>query len=632
MCGIFGGIALKNPLPMLNLMGDILVHRGPDDRGFYYKNTIALGHRRLSIIDLFTGHQPMMSSDSKQVIVYNGEIYNFKEIKGTLIQKGYKFSTESDTEVIINAYREWGYDCLDRLDGMFAFALWDETTQKLWLVRDRIGKKPLYYLHLSGAFYFASEAKALWKLPECNSEYDFTAIDQYLTFRYVPGDRTFFKGIRKLPAGHWMLVDKDSRIIRIEKWWDMPAVRDCLDNDYSGGISDVYEEFNSLFSSAVKKRLISDVPLGLFLSSGIDSASIAFEMAKVSKPAFFSIGFGERTDELKATKGIADELKADYHQIIMKGNDFEFFPKAVAAMDEPYGDPIILPTYLLSKMAAQKVKVILTGDGADEVMGTYIHQEYFRKLSLGVPQIFFKLLSCFISIFPVKVLDILFHYPDSMGKDGKDRVKKLLKSYPDNYDSYMNFASVFTEADKEGLYSHDFRTKIGLCGSEFTEEMRKHFSDQSADPFDKIIHWDLKHWFPNQTLMKLDRLSMAHSLEGRCPYADYQLIEFLLKKPIALFKKITNNKQLIRKYYHGLADGILKRKQAFYLPLHNMFDKQTKELICATLTKKRISELGLFNYSFVEKLFNNRKYSSLLADKQIMALVVLVLWMDKNKN
>lgn len=633
MCGIFGGIAIKDPASTLELMGNILSHRGPDDKGTFIKDNVALGHRRLSIIDLLRGHQPMQSFDGKQAIVYNGEIYNYKDVREELAKKGYKFNTESDTEVILNAYKEWGVDCLDRFNGMFAFALWDSAINKLWLARDRIGKKPLYFMRLEKGFYFASEGKALWQLPFFNPEYDMRAIDQYLTFRYAPGNRSFFKGIEKLPPGYWMLVDSKAEICQMKKWWDASSKRSAkpLGWEQDGEVGSYLERFHALFSDAVRLRLIADVPVGLFLSSGIDSSSIAFEMAKLSNPLFISIGFGEKTDELASCQLLAQKLNARHYSFLMQESDFSLLPEAVSSMDEPYGDLIILPSFLLAKKASEKVKVILTGDGADEVLGAYIHQEYFRKVFNGFPTAVIKLLGLMINFLPLSFLDLIFHYPASLGRLGKQRLKNLLTVYPDPYLSYMNFASVFNEEDKKSLYSNQIKKQLAMEQDDLNDEMSAHFGRTDLEPLDLVIQWDLKTWLPQQTLMKLDRLTMAHSVEGRCPYTDYRLIESLLGISSYLFRHISRNKYILRFFYQARANSLLKKKQAFYLPLHNLFNARVENLISETLNKENLEKTGLFNFSYVKTLFERRKHSPLLADKQLMSLVILLLWLRSVK-
>lgn len=628
MCGIFGGICIKDPESNLKLMGNALRHRGPDDEGYFIDGNIALGHRRLSIIDLAGGHQPMASSDGQYVIVYNGEIYNFREIREDLVKKGHTFRTSSDTEAILGAYREWGYDCLDRFNGMFAFALWDKGKRRLWLVRDRLGKKPLYLMSGRGMFCFSSEAKALRRLPFFNGTYDTRAIDQYLTFRYVPGERTFYKEIKKLPAGHWLLVDESGDIVQRYQWWKVPAHRDV-----SGGrtIQSYRDEFQSLFTSAVRLRLISDVPLGAFLSSGIDSVSIGVEMAKVSRPTFITISFGDEEDESTAAEQVAKELGGVHHVLRLHDHDFDLLPDAVASMDEPYGDPIILPTYILAKKAAEHVKVVLTGDGADEIMGGYVHQVFFRRMPL-LPAIVRNCLATTMRAMPVGLLDRAFHYPASMGDAGRSRLARLLVSGPESEGAYLSFASLFSEAERKEFYAPDFLRTLANEPDEVAAEMQNHFSRKDIGMFDKVLQWDLRTWFSEQTLMKFDRLTMANSLEGRCPYADHRLVEFFFKLPLDTYSTFCDNKKLTRDMYQSARPYLPRKKKPFYLPMHRGFDARLKRFQEEVLASDEVKGFGLFRDNLIDSLRLRRESSPLLVDKQIMSLAILSHWLRSLKN
>ncbi|MDD5070837.1 MAG: asparagine synthase (glutamine-hydrolyzing) [Candidatus Omnitrophica bacterium] len=632
MCGIFGGISIRDPLATLNNMSQILAHRGPDDKGVYIKDNLALGHRRLSIIDLDTGHQPMFSQDKRQVLVYNGELYNYKEIREELIKKKHSFITKSDTEVIINAYREWGYSCLNKFNGMFAFVLWDEQIKKLWLVRDRIGKKPLYYIKLNNVFYFASESKALSRVSGVRLEYDFRAIDQYLTYLYVPGTRTFYKGITKLAAGHSMLVDRDANITELKRWWSIPEIREGSSLSPKKQIDDYCEEFHSIFISSVRSRLVSDVPLGLFLSSGIDSSSIALEMAKVSPPTLITLGFGTKKDEISLAGLLAKKINAKHYSFFMSEKDFDYFPQVVAAMDEPYGDPIILATFLLAKKASDIVKVVLTGDGADEVLGGYVHHDFFRKAPEHLPACSYRIAALLFRLMSPTVLNLFFNYPAALGRSGKERMLSLLNSYPNIVSSYLNFAGVFSQEDKHDLYSADFKAKLETEPDEIQSLMRERFNTRKVGALDKILEWDLGTWFPEQTLMKLDRLTMAHSVEGRCPYADHRLIELLFKMPFAIFKKISSNKQIIRDRYKSRLSHFPQRKQAFYLPLSDKYNSKIDDLKQEVFGRRSAVEQGWFNNNYIDSLFVKRGQSDMLLDKKVMSLIILKLWLNSNPN
>jgi len=612
-------------------MADILHHRGPDEGGFFHDDKVSLGHRRLSIIDLARGHQPMFSADRNQVIVYNGEIYNFKEIRSELISRGHVFKTQSDTEVILNAYRQWGFDCLEKFNGMFAFALWDNTLKKLWLVRDRLGKKPLYIMSLGSSFYFASETKALSGLPFFEEDYDARAIDQYLTYRYVPSTRTFYKKIKKVPAGSWVLVSDEGQILQAKEWWQIPQTRESPKDVKRKTLRSYQEEFQSLFSSAVKLRLISDVPLGLFLSSGIDSASIAIEMAKVSTPTFVTVGFGGEIDEVHAAAELSRELKGRHRVFEMTHQDFDYLPEVVAAMDEPYGDAIILPTFLLARRASECVKVILTGDGADEILGSYVHQTFFRKMPDHLPGFIRRTMALVLGMVPSKALSAFFHYPAELGSAGKGRLKELLKTYSDGRSAYLNWASLFPEKARQELYTSDFKDMLSKEPDEFEEDMQRHFAQKNLNLFDKVLRWDLKTWFPEQTLMKLDRLGMANSIEGRCPYADYRLVEFFLKLPFHFYKSLCDNKHVVRRIYQPKNVSLPRQKKPFFLPMNKTFDAKLRQFQNEVLQSHEINRLGWFEPQMVERLHQDRRRSPLLVDKQIMSLTVLLYWLREKK-
>ncbi len=629
MCGICGGVNLENPKETLIHMTRRLKHRGPDDEGFFMEGPLALGHRRLSIIDLDGGHQPMFSSDGAQIIVFNGEIYNYQELRETLL-KDYHFKTSSDTEVILAAYRKWGKDCLERLNGMFAFALWDKSTGKLWLVRDRLGKKPLYYMAREGRFYFSSEAKAFWDLPSFDGQWDARGMDQYLTYRYVPGERTFYKNIKKLKAGHWMTVDNNGRICQIQQWWDLPHLRDECEVT-PARLSRYAEQFQEIFSSAVRLRMIADVPIGLFLSSGIDSVSILAETAQTAVPFSFTLGFNVAGDEVVSAQKTAEDLGGKHIGFYLQDSDFNNFSDALLAMDEPYGDGIILPTYILAREASKFVKVVLTGDGGDELLGGYIHHHFFRNMPPYAGSSICKMAAGFLRFIPEKILNSFFDYPAPMGEAGKERLRHLLSVYPDPYSSYKAIASLFTLKERKNLYTPRWQAYLDDEPDELDEQMRTHFYRPDMTLLDKVLHWDMQTWFPEQTLMKLDRLSMAFGLECRCPYADYRLIEFFFRMPFAAFRALSTNKNVVRQIYQKNRPFLLKKKRPFYIPIHRAYKETFERLLQETLTPGSVKDGGVFNYDFVLKCLDDREHSALLAEKQITSILALVRWMKTPK-
>lgn len=604
-----------------------LKHRGPDDEGFFMEGPVALGHRRLSIIDLDGGHQPMFSVQGTQAIVFNGEIYNYRELRRELIEKGHQFRTSSDTEVILASYQQWGIHCLDRFNGMFAFALWDKNIHKLWLARDRLGEKPLYYAAQKGRFYFASEAKAFWEIPSLCGQLDARAIDQYLTYRYVPSERTFYKDIKKLKAGHWMTVDNTGRIESVRQWWALPQTRDESHAITPAIINRFTDQFQELFSSAVRLRMVADVPVGMFLSSGIDSVSIASEMPLTASSCAFTIGFNVEGDEIDAARMVAKSLGGKHREIFFQDKDFNSFSDALSTMDEPYGDPIILPTYVLAAQARRLVKVVLAGDGGDELLGGYIHQEFFRRMPDAMPSTIYKMMGCFARFTPVSVLDRFFNYPASMGQAGRDRLQQLLNVYPDAYGSYRIFASIFSENDRRGFYTSDFAAQLSDGPDGFNEEMRNHFLRKDLTAFDKVLQWDMKTWFPEQALMKLDRLSMAHGLEARCPFADHRLAEILFQMPLGVYKVLSANKNVLRRKYQQGRPYLSKKKRAFYLPFHQRYRAAFDRLQEETLTPEVIKAGGVFKYDAIAKLLKGKEHSPLLVEKQVTSIVALMQWM-----
>ncbi|MBF0122201.1 MAG: asparagine synthase (glutamine-hydrolyzing) [Candidatus Omnitrophica bacterium] len=631
MCGICGGVDIIDPQATLVHMVKRLQHRGPDDEGFFTNGIVALGHRRLSIIDLSGGHQPMLSPDGSLAIVFNGEIYNYKEVREELIKKGHVFTTQSDTEVILLGYREWGRDCLRHFNGMFAFALWDQAIRKLWLVRDRLGKKPLYYMSDGGRFYFASEAKALWTLPFFKGALDARAMDQYLTYRYVPSERTFYKEIKKLSAGHWMLVDGVGSIERLQPWWELPQSRDEGRGASEADLLRYREEFHDLFSSAVRSRMVADVPVGIFLSSGIDSVSIACEMTKVTPPRAFTLGFNVEGDEVEAARKVAQDLGGQHTGFFLQDKDFDLFPDALSSMDEPYGDPIILPTYVLAREARKSVKVVLTGDGGDELLGGYIHHNFFSRMSERMPAACYKILGNFSRFIPISILDKAFYYPSSMGQAGRARLSQLLSVCPDAYGAYQAFASLFREDERGQLYSSLWKARLQGEPDEFDQKMRAHFFRRDMTIWDKALHWDMKTWFPEQTLMKLDRLTMAHGLEGRCPYADYRLIEFLFRLPFSAFRKLAENKNIVRAQYQSRFPFLSRKKRPFYLPMHKGYVTSFRRLGDQFLNDRIVSATGVFDYGRITSLLKHMHESTLLIDKQIMAIIALLFWLKGNR-
>jgi asparagine synthase (glutamine-hydrolysing) len=519
MCGITGIFNFdpsKNvEQNVLRTMTDIINYRGPDGDGFYVDTNVGLGHRRLSIIDLSTGDQPMYSDDKNSVIVLNGEIYNYIEIKEELIKKGHKFKTTSDTEVVLKAYEEWGYECQNKFNGMWAFALWDRNKETLFLSRDRIGEKPLHYASYNNSFIFGSEIKSIFKygVPKI-PQLEF--IELYSVFKSIPAPHTFFKDIKKLQPGHFILVDKNG--FKEHKYWDLPAIDE---NNMLEDAKQVHERFTSLFEDSIKIRMRCDVPFGAFLSGGLDSASIVALMSNYSDHPIntFTIGYNESEfDESKLAELVAKKFNTKHHLGIVRSEDFdEVVKRIVHHYDEPFGDSSAIPTGYVSKFASEKVKMVLTGDGGDELLSGYPsyqgvkfaqrYQRFPRALQNALPGV----LSGAAKVFKGRSRYTLNRYTDLFTTSSKEFNERLLdKQAKPGIDILRD------------LIDPSIKT---WHANDFINEFMKDCTYK--DDFYKQMYFNFKFDLPNDYLVKVDRMSMAYSIETRLPFLDHRLIEFM---------------------------------------------------------------------------------------------------------
>ena len=561
MCGIAGFVNLKGHNPeeekhRLCQMAHLLAHRGPDEEGFFVDSKIAFGHRRLAIIDLSSGKQPMVDDEAGLIIVFNGEIYNFLELRRELESLGEKFLTNSDTEVILKAYRVWGLRCLERLFGMFAFAIWDFSKQQLFLARDRLGKKPLYYWYQNHFLAFASELKSLLTLG-APKEISPEALDCYFSFGYVPSPQSIFKSIKKLPPANYLLFGEKG--VTIKRYWNLAFEP----QEYH--LDKALEEFFALFEQAVKIRLISEVPLGAFLSGGIDSPLVVAQMQKIlSQPVLTnSIGFDDQShNELPLARKIADYLGTDHHEFVVTPRIREILPKVSWYLDEPLADSSVIPTYYVCKMARQNVTVSLSGDGGDESFAGYT----FRYL----PHLWECLLRKKI---PIEIRTILFgllgqFYPRSSNLPKFLRLKTIFQNLAvsDAKAFYRDLVWLPPEI-RDSLYTDSFLK--GLCGFtpyEFIHPLYKEV--EHLDPVSRCQYIDLHFYLPENVLVKVDRMSMAVSLEVRSPLLDHRLVEFAAKLPLNLKVSAKQGKILLREAIkHYLPpEFITKIKQGFSVP------------------------------------------------------------------
>lgn len=625
MCGICGFYQsdLKADKSDLKLMNNQIIHRGPDDDGYYFNGRVGLAARRLSIIDLNTGHQPLTSHSKMNWITYNGEVYNFKELREELKARGYKFRTSTDTEVIVNLYEEFGLDFVKKLRGMFAIGIYDIKKNKLILIRDRIGIKPLYYSFQpeNKTLIFASEIKSILKYPGIKKELNNNALDLFLTLEYIPAPFSIFKNINKLPSGHILIYENGN--IQIKKYWEIKKGK------LNGNFNELKEQFLSLLNESVKMRMISDVPLGAFLSGGIDSSAITSVMSSISENRIktFSIGFEEKSySELKYSKIVSEKFNTDHYTKSLSPDINELVLFLSNFFDEPLGDFSNFPTYLVSKAAREKVTVILSGDGGDEIFGGYEHyiaQKIARFVDFPIFRPFHKLFSKTTNLFP----------PSELKKGFTNRIKRfsegLSNSYKNRHFRWMLFLSNF---QKTKLYSPDFLDPRFLNILPLRRPFEKYFElSREFDGLNQDLCLDLKTYLVDNILVKVDRMSMATSLEARVPLLDHKIVEFAFSIPEDFKLKGYTTKWFFKKSMEGiLPDEIIYRqKEGFSIPIKNWLKNELKDLMFEYLSEKRIKETGIFNYNYIKKMIdehiNNRENHS----HRLWTLILFNMWKEK---
>jgi asparagine synthase (glutamine-hydrolysing) len=620
MCGIAGFIVKDKNAPMaerealLDAMCRVIKHRGPDDQGMFVKNRAAIGMRRLSIIDLAGGHQPIFNEDGTIAIVFNGEIYNFQELKKELESRGHRFQTNSDTETIVHAYEEFGEDCPNHLRGMFAFAIWDEKEEKLFVARDRVGKKPLYFTRTkSGALLFGSELKSLMLHPEFEREINNEALDAYLTFGYVPDPLCIFRNVEKLAPGHFLIFQNDKTITK--QYWDFR-----YEISETRKEEDYLDELRSLIDEAVRVRLISEVPLGAFLSGGVDSSAVVGYMARnMNQPVkTFSIGFDEDSyDELKYARIAAKHFGTDHHEFIVTPDIVEIVDELVWHFDEPFADSSALPTYMVSKLARDYVTVILSGDGGDELFAGYTRYVVDKKRS-SVAR-----LPRFVREGLMKPLSERLPH----GAFGRNYLRNVSLA---PVDRYIDSISHFTQLNKRILYTKDFRAKLGNNGFSAGHKLFRSYAEKidTGDAVDKLLYLDSKTYLPGDILTKVDRMSMAVSLEARTPLLDHKLIEFVTRIPSSSKLKGLETKHIFKRAVRSLVpDEILDRpKQGFGVPIQEWINRQLREQIHETLMSQKVRERGIVEPDYIALLLEEHERNRRDHSSTLWALFVLELW------
>ncbi|MGB7295794.1 MAG: asparagine synthase (glutamine-hydrolyzing) [Candidatus Aminicenantales bacterium] len=627
MCGICGiaspPAAEQVDRSLLEAMCRTITHRGPDDEGVYAGKTVGLGVRRLSIIDLEGGHQPLANEDRSIWVAHNGEVYNFPELRRELISRGHRFSTRTDTETIVHSYEQWGEEFVHRLRGMFAFALWDEKEKRLLLVRDRLGVKPLYYTLLDdGTLVFGSELKAVLVHPRVRRNIEPQALDFFLTLEYVPSPLSILKNIHKLPAGH-SLAYKDGRI-EVKEYWDIRASAEAGSDLSRRRLPEIMDQLYALLQEAVKLRLVSDVPLGAFLSGGIDSSTIVGLMRELGASPLktFSIGFEETSyNELPYARRTAERFATEHEEFTIEPRALELTEKLVRHLDEPFGDFSIFPTYLVSKMARPHVKVILSGDGGDEVFGGYEHYQA-QKIATWPPiRLSGRLASPLINRLP----------PAAKKKGAWNKLQRFLQGFEHASENrHLRWMMFLSRKEKNRLYSAGFRERLGGVDEIFhVSPFREVFEKLPA--FDRTtgeLYLDLKTYLADDIMVKVDRMSMATSLEAREPLLDHKLVEFVFGLEGRLKLHGLTTKWIFKKTMERLlpSENIHRPKEGFSIPIKHWLRQELRELMLDHLSERRIREAGFFNPEAVQKMISAHLAGRKNFSHQLWALLVFDIW------
>ncbi len=627
MCGICGTMNFSREDHVdaqdVQRMNDAIFHRGPDDDGFYIKDNVGLAMRRLSIIDLSTGKQPIRNEDGSVWIVFNGEIYNYPELRKDLESRGHRFYTKSDTEAIVHAYEEYGAECPSKLNGMFAFAIWDDYRQRLFIARDRLGKKPLYYYHDSKRVIFGSELKSILQIKDVPRRVSREAVDLYLTYEYIPAPHTIFEDIKKLPAGHSLTIQANGKA-EVRPYWELHFHENgTLEKDLQRGLVDLLQD-------AVKIRLMSDVPLGAFLSGGIDSSCVVALMARVMNQPVktFSIGFEEGSyNELHFAREIARHFKTEHQEFILKPDALGLTEKLARHLDEPLGDFSIIPTFLVSQMARQHVTVALSGDGGDELFGgyeTYVADWAYRK---------YRRLPKFLRNGVIS--PITQHMPPTEKKKGVvNRAKRFVEgaTLPEDL-QHVRWMIFLSQKEKQSLYGERMQSLASSSGAH--DFIRSHFnSADSQDYGNRQMYVDIKTYLCDDIMVKVDRMSMATSLETRAPFLDYRVVEYAATIPSAFKIQGTKTKQILKKAMSDLLPPMITQrgKEGFSMPIKNWLKHELRPMMMDVLSPTQLAADGFFNPTYVQSLINDHVNGVENHSHRLWALMMFGIWRDQYMN
>lgn len=608
------------PGALLTAMNETLRHRGPDGSGCYLGSTVGLAMRRLSIIDLETGEQPIANEDGSVWVVFNGEIYNFRALRQQLERKGHVFQTATDTEVIVHAYEEYGVDCVEHFNGMFAFALWDESRRRLLVARDRLGIKPLYYYLSADLLVFGSELKAVIRHPAVPREIDFGALNQFLTIEYIPAPRTIFRDVQKLPPGHRLVVEDDNA--RVEPYWRIPHA------PIEASEAECVERLRELIREAVEMRMVADVPLGAFLSGGIDSSTIVAFMSEASTQPVrtISIGFDDATyNELPYARMVAEHFGTNHYEEILQSDIAGMAVRLVQHLDEPFGDFSIFPTYLVSEVARKFVKVALSGDGGDEIFAgydTYVAQGVAARYERWMPGMLRRrTLPWIMNMVP----------PQPAKKGIVNKAKRFVEGAalpPElQHTRWMMFMS---EEERRALYRPRVsQAAYALNGSSPEALMEAYFEEAAVyDPLAQQQYVDVKTYLVDDILTKVDRMSMAVSLEARVPLLDHRIVEFAMNLPPQMKLQGGTTKVLLRKAVGDMlpAPVLNKPKEGFSIPLKHWLREDLQPLMTDLLAPDTVRRRGYFEPATVSRWVDEHLARGANHSHRLWTLMVFELW------
>ncbi len=629
MCGIVGIINLDGKpeinRSLLNDMNQSQVHRGPDEGNLHIEASIGLGHRRLSIIDLSTGQQPLANEDGSVIVTYNGEIYNFNELREQLISFGHQFKTHSDTEVIVHAWEQWGESCVTHFRGMFAFCVWDRNQQVAFIARDRLGIKPIYYSELENKqFIFASELKALMVHPDINKELDPYAVEEYFTLGYIPEPRSIYQKIKKLEPGFSLVISlKNPSAIEPKAYWDLH-----FDESIKGSEQEISEQLIANLQEAIKIRMVSEVPIGAFLSGGVDSSAVVAMMAKMTdKPVnTCSIGFDHQAyDETSYARQVAKQYQTNHYEEQVDSNDFQLLDHLIDFYDEPYADSSALPTYQVCKLARKNVTVALSGDGGDENLAGYrrqrlhMNEEKIRGLlPYGIRKPVFGALGAI--------------YPKMDWAPQVFRAKTTFQALGrHSAEAYMHSVSKSTLEERNQLFST--KLKKQLQGYQTVDVFNRHAQNCSSDsPLALIQYLDFKTYLPGDILTKVDRASMANSLEVRVPILDHQLVEWMAKLSPEMKLRNGEGKYILKKALEPYLsnDVLYRKKMGFSVPLSSWFRYELKDQLREIVLSKEMLASGLFNQNTLESMISQHQTGQKELSQQLWSLMMFSKFLQKN--